>query len=208
MAGSIRCDGQSRRPAAAELRTPGKRGSLVPFRSRCDYQLLRYGICHTAQNAKVVSAAAGLDLVTGGIADRFFRLQNIAPADRVTWSGGRDPRDPRVRGELIYKARPLNGIWAVAPYLHNGSVPNLDALLSPDDAARPAKFWMGSKQYDSVKVGYDGVEIRGGTLFDTTQPGNSNSGHRFKDAPRGNGVIGPAFSADERAAIIEYLKSL
>ena len=156
----------------------------------------------------VVSAAAGLDLVTGGIADRFFRLQNIAPADRLTWSGGRDPRDARVRDELIYKARPLNGIWAVALYLHNGSVPNLEALLSADDAARPAQFWMGSKQFDPVKVGYDGVEIPGATLFDTTQPGNSNSGHRFKDAPRGNGVIGPAFSADERAAIIEYLKSL
>ena len=156
----------------------------------------------------VVSAAAGLDLVTGGIADRFFRLQNLSETDRVTWSGGRDPRDPRVRDELIYKARPLNGIWAVAPYLHNGSVPNLEALLSSDDAARPAQFWMGSKQFDPVKVGYDGVEITGATLFDTTQPGNSNAGHRFKDGPKGNGVIGPAFSPDERAAIIEYLKSL
>jgi mono/diheme cytochrome c family protein len=156
----------------------------------------------------VVSAAVGLDLVTSGIADRFFRLQNIRPEDRASWAGGRDPRDPRVRGELIYKARPLNGVWAIAPYLHNGSVPNLEALLSPDDSARPARFWMGSKQFDPVKVGYDGVEIKGATLFDTTQPGNSNVGHRFKDGPRGNGVIGPALSAEERAEVIEYLKSL
>jgi mono/diheme cytochrome c family protein len=156
----------------------------------------------------VVSAAVGLDLVTGGIVDRYFRDQQVRPEDRAGWSGGRDASDPRVRDELVYKARPLNGIWAVAPYLHNGSVPNLDALLSADDAARPAKFWMGSKEFDPVKVGYDGVEIKGGTLFDTTQPGNSNKGHRFKDGPRGNGVIGPAFSAEDRAAIIEYLKSL
>ena len=157
----------------------------------------------------VVSAATGLDLVTTGIADRFFRQQNITAAEeRLRWAGGRDPRDPRVRDELIYKARPLNGIWAAAPYLHNGSVPTLEALLSPDDNARPAKFWMGSKQYDPVKVGYDGSEIPGATLFDTTMPGNSNQGHRFKNAPRGKGVIGPEFSAAERAAIIEYLKSL
>lgn len=155
-----------------------------------------------------VSAAAGLDLVTGGIAERFFRLQNVAAEDRLKWAGGRDPRDPRVRDALIYKARPLDGIWAVAPYLHNGSVPNLDALLSADAAARPAKFWMGSKQYDPVKVGYDGVQIPGATLFDTSQPGDSNAGHRFKDGPRGKGVIGPAFTPEERAAIIEYLKSL
>jgi hypothetical protein len=155
----------------------------------------------------VVPAAVGLDLVTAGIADRFFQQENIRPEDRAAWAGGRDPKDPRVRGELIYKARPLNGIWAVAPYLHNGSVPTLDALLSPDDDARPDTFWMASKQFDPVKVGYDGVKIPGATLFDTTQPGNANTGHYFKDGPRGNGVIGPALSAVERAQLIEYLKS-
>ena len=155
-----------------------------------------------------VSAAAGLDVVTTGIADRFFRLQNLSPEDRVTWAGGRDPHDPRVRDDLIYKARPLNGVWAIAPYLHNGSVPTLDALLSPDDNARPAKFWMGNKEFDPVKVGYGGTAFKGGTLFDTSRPGNSNRGHRFKDGPRGNGVIGPAFTPEQRAAIIEYLKSL
>lgn len=155
-----------------------------------------------------VSASDGLDLVTRGIADRFFRLQNIAATDRAAWAGGRDPADPRIRAELIYKARPLNGIWAVAPYLHNGSVPTLEALLSPDDSARPRTFWMGSRQFDPVNVGYSGAEIKGATLFDTSRPGNANSGHRFKDGPRGHGVIGRALSAEERAQIIEFLKSL
>jgi hypothetical protein len=156
----------------------------------------------------VVSASVGLDLVTAGIADRFFRLQKIRPEDQSAWAGGRDPADPRIRAELIYKARPLNGIWAVAPYLHNGSVPTLDALLSPDDSARPPTFWMGSKQFDPVKVGYAGVEIKGATLFDTSRPGNANTGHRFKDGPLGKGVIGRALTAEERAQIIEFLKSL
>jgi hypothetical protein len=155
----------------------------------------------------IVSASVGLDIITSGIASRFFQQENIPLADRVAWAGGRDPGDPRVRGELIYKARPLNGIWAVAPYLHNGSVPTLDALLSPDDAARPRTFWVGGREFDPVKVGYHNVEIDGATFFDTTQPGNASGGHWFKDGPIGRGVIGPALSAAERAQIIEYLKS-
>ncbi len=156
----------------------------------------------------VLSASAGLELVTTSIAERFFRLENIPLAERSEWSGGRDPSDPRIRAELIYKARPLNGIWAAAPYLHNGSVPTLDALLSPDDDARPVKFWMGSKQFDPFKVGYAGDWIEGATQFDASKPGNSNSGHRFKDGARGDGIIGPALSVTEREQIIEFLKSI
>jgi hypothetical protein len=101
----------------------------------------------------------------------------------------------------------LNGIWAVAEYLHNGSVPNLFLLLGPQ-AERPATFWTGSKQFDPVKVGYDTTQQPGLSLFDTSKPGNSNAGHEFKDGPLGNGVIGPALAPDDRLAIIEYLKSL
>ena len=161
-----------------------------------------------AFNKGVISAEAGLLLVTDGIANRFFTDRNIPMEQRASWSGGRAVTDPKIRAELIYKARPLNGIWAVAPYLHNGSVPTLDALLSPDDNARPAQFWMGSKQFDPVKVGYAGTRIDGATLFDTSLPGNANTGHRFKNAPKGNGVIGPELTAEQRAQIIEYLKSL
>jgi len=156
----------------------------------------------------IVSATQGLDLVTWGVASAFFTKENIRPEDQPAWAGGRDPEDLRVRAELVYKARPLNGVWANGTYLHNGSVPNLEALLSPDDAARPSTFWVGSKQFDPVKVGYDGAAIKGATLFDTGKPGNANTGHRFKNAPKGNGVIGPELSPAERAQVIEYLKSL
>lgn len=51
------------------------------------------------------------------------------------------------------KARPLTGIWATAPYLHNGSVPTLyDLLLAPED--RPSTFWIGSREFAPVHVGY------------------------------------------------------
>jgi hypothetical protein len=160
-----------------------------------------------ALNKGVVSARDGLDMVTRGIADAFFVANNIPVAERAAWSGGRDRRDLPVRDDLIYKARPLNGIWAVAPFLHNGSVPNLYLLLSPR-SERPDKFWSGSKRFDPVHVGYDPAAFDGATEFDTSHPGNSNAGHEFRDGPRGKGVIGPLLSPDERMALIAYLKSL
>jgi mono/diheme cytochrome c family protein len=86
---------------------------------------------------------------------------------------------------LGYKARPLNGIWATAPYLHNGSVPTLyDLLLPPDD--RPKSFYVGAREFDPDNVGF--VTKRGAEnsfLFRTrdacgqTIPGNSNQGHDY-----------------------------
>src|SRR5690606_24698234 len=63
---------------------------------------------------------------------------------------------------LSYKARSLNGIWATAPYLHNGSVPSLYDLLLPkkrpgdpeEGEYRPDEFMVGSREFDPVKVGF------------------------------------------------------
>jgi cytochrome c5 len=154
-----------------------------------------------------VSAAVGLDLVTNGIVNKFFEKMKLTPEQQIDWRGSRDPRDPVVRADAIYKARPLVGIWAVSPYLHNGSIPNLYALLSPQNE-RPDTFWTGSKEFDPVKVGHDTSEIKGGYFYDVSQSGNSNRGHEFKDGPMGTGVVGPALSPEDRFAIIEYLKSL
>jgi len=154
-----------------------------------------------------VSAATGLDLVTNGIVSKYFDQMKLSQQEQIEWRGSRDPADPTVRSESIYKARPLTGIWAVSPYLHNGSVPTLYDLLSPQDE-RPKTFWTGNKQFDPIKVGHDTGPFPGGYLYDVTKPGNDNHGHEFKDGPRGNGVIGPALSTDDRLAIIEYLKSL
>ena len=154
-----------------------------------------------------ISAAVGLELVTNGIANKYFEKMKLTPEQQIEWRAGRDPHDPPIRAEAIYKARPLTGIWAVSPYLHNGSVPNLYALLSPQ-GERPDKFWTGSKEFDPVKVGHDTSELKGGYLYDVTKAGNDNHGHEFKDGPRGNGVVGQAISPEDRYAIIEYLKSL
>jgi mono/diheme cytochrome c family protein len=100
-----------------------------------------------------------------------------------------------------YEARVLHGIWATAPYLHNGSVPNLyELLLSPDK--RSQSFMVGSRKYDPDKVGYVTTEspYRDGTLVvgAGAQPGNSNAGHDYSGD----------LNDDQRKALLEYLKQL
>lgn len=134
----------------------------------------------------------------------------VSAAERDVMNGSR-PNQLQI--PLSYKARPLNGIWAAPPFLHNGSVPNLDALLSPV-SERPSHFTLGQREFDPVKVGYLDTPISGGFVVDTTKPGNSNAGHEFsgpalpKGAVRPKGVIGRGLTADERRSLIEYLKTL
>lgn len=101
------------------------------------------------------------------------------------------------RNLMAYKARHLNGIWATAPFLHNGSVPNLYELLLPA-AQRSNTFYVGSWQFDPKKVGYVSDRENQTFLFDTTLPGNSNAGHEY----------GTDFTNDERWDLIEFIKTL
>ena len=116
-----------------------------------------------------------------------------------------------LRTPLEYKVRPLNGVWATPPYLHNGSVPNVYALLSPV-SERPTTFYLGNREYDPVNLGYVTDPLTNGFEFDTSKPGNSNKGHEFSKEfdPKKEvtGLIGPYLSPDERKALIEYLKTL
>ena len=116
-----------------------------------------------------------------------------------------------LRGELAYKVRPLNGVWATPPYLHNGSVPTIEDLLG-DPEKRPPTFYLGSREYDPVKLGYNTDPITNGFKFDTSIRGNSNRGHEFrKDYNKDKeikGVIGPELPEGDRKALIEYLKTL
>jgi hypothetical protein len=128
-------------------------------------------------------------------------------------------RDNDIQAPMGYRARPLNGVWATPPYLHNGSVPNLFHLLGPA-AARPDTFYLGSRRFDPDSVGVFSGPLQGGFLFDASISGNSNEGHSFEgcaDAHAADcqdywkdrkGVIGPALEEDERWAVIEYLKQL
>jgi hypothetical protein len=101
--------------------------------------------------------------------------------------------------KLEYKARPLNGIWATGPYLHNGSVPNLYELLLPSEQ-RSASFMVGSRELDLKHVGFR-ADV-GSFKFDTSLPGNSNKGHEGR--PYGTDGL----TDEERWQLIEYLKTL
>ncbi|SRR5579884_2523350 len=99
-----------------------------------------------------------------------------------------------------YANQPLDGIWARAPYLHNGSVPTLLDLLA-DPANRPKQFIRGYDVYDQQRAGfvYDTPEARaGGFLYDTTIPGNGNGGHLW----------GTRLPDDQKRDLVEYMKTL
>lgn len=116
-----------------------------------------------------------------------------------------------------YKARPLNGIWATAPFLHNGSVPSLADLLLPwcEDGdtrpgeCRPNTFMVGSREFDPVAIGLKSTGYAG-FLFDTRKPGNSNQGHEYGTVnDQGLGARGlKAMDAAQRKDLLEYLKTL
>ena len=112
-----------------------------------------------------------------------------------------------------YEARVLEGIWATAPYLHNGSVPTLRALLMPvertsstpeeEKEIRPSSFKLGP-DYDIENVGLAKEQTKFDYTLDTTDcsdvgSGNSRCGHNY-----GTTML----SDEERDALLEYLKSL
>ncbi len=120
--------------------------------------------------------------------------KGFTPEQARTLDGGRDAHWRLTKG---YVARPLIGVWASAPYLHNNSVPSLEDLLKPPQA-RPAKFFVGTAEYDRAKVGFiSNVNKPGSWEFDTSLPGNSNAGH----------VWGTSLSDAQRKDLIEYLKT-
>lgn len=101
----------------------------------------------------------------------------------------------------------LNGIWATAPYLHNGSVPTLRALLVP--SLRPETFYRGNLSYDKKDLGFNYKSKESdnisGTIYDTKKIGNGNQGHSTLEM---NG--GKDWSKDERGLndILEYMKTI
>jgi hypothetical protein len=130
--------------------------------------------------------------------------------DKVVGQYTADPKNA-ARAELVncdlgndfqvieeYRARPLNGIWATAPYLHNGSVPDMVELLK-GAAERPATFYVGNWEFDPDRLGFEWQgPFLGAFEFDTSITGNSNAGHEH----------GTALSEGDKRAVIEYLKTL
>lgn len=118
--------------------------------------------------------------------------------------GGKYPVDLESKG---YLAQPLDGIWASAPYLHNGSVPTLHALFNVDE--RPAIWKRDEDGYDQARVGLNvekfdaipaGINSRQYRMYyDTSIPGSNATGHLFPDE---------RLDRNEKLAVMEYLKTL
>lgn len=178
------------------------------------------------------SATSLFGLALGAFVERtnqqWFDQNYIPAAERPRYEGLR-PNCLQVNKG--YKARPLNGVWATAPFLHNGSIATLYDLLSVS-AERPTFVQLGNQVFDAKHVGIvqnsdvksmiknikDSVSYKltpdysdGLFILDTRQPGNYNTGHIFDDRSAGNvpqGRIGRKLSEEEKLALIEYLKTL
>lgn len=162
-----------------------------------------YGDTETYPNRVYSVAEVGTDPVyateaTNGARDRFYQW-----VDRSPYSDAHPSPAPG------YIAPPLDGIWATAPYLHNGSVPNMEALLFSD--LRP-QFWRHQtdpRRYDTDSMGWAIDTLSAGQdaeddpekrrfIYDATLRGYSNQGHTYSDK----------LSPDDRRALLEYLKTL
>ncbi len=110
-----------------------------------------------------------------------------------------------------YQAPPLDGVWATAPYLHNGSVPTIYHVLKSGDRPRifTRSFRGDAQEYDQHRVGVKFQAVANAPdpslpaidrrkVYDSTQPGRGNGGHTFGDR----------FTEAQRMAVIEYLKTL
>lgn len=144
-----------------------------------------------------------------GISEAFGRYYN------KTWfaqeKSGWLADESVARASAGYQAPPLDGIWATAPYFHNGSAPTVADVLN--STARPKIFTRSyrtdAEAYDPVKLGWKVQVLERGAdpklpaieqrkVFDTTLPGRGNGGHTFGDE----------LSEEQRRAVIEYLKTL
>jgi hypothetical protein len=166
--------------------------------------------CHSAQNKVFDAAAIGTDInrlnhftptAAGFLGGLLLSL--CTDPSLCKKSDGTDfpPSELSIKTNG-YVAGRLDGIWARAPYLHNGSVPTLYALLTNK---RPEKFYRGALSYDQEKVGFTWDQNLDGTVeYNTRLDGNSNRGHSSMD------YLGLDWDSHptELADLLEYMKTL
>jgi hypothetical protein len=149
--------------------------------------------CHVQRSLDVT----GIEVIA---TDR-YRLDALS-ADlvaRMNAFGGRTGTAAHYRKTGGYSNVLLDGIWARAPYLHNGSVPTMRDLLEPPDR-RPTVFYTGSTVYDQEGMGFvsSGSSAHAGTFrVDTRLPGNGNGGHDY----------GTTLSGEDKRDLLEFLKT-
>jgi len=126
-----------------------------------------------------------------------FNQHGLTPIERLRLE---PDTDPVWRSTMKYQARPLVGIWATAPFLHNGSVPTLYDLLQPA-AKRPGSFPIGHRDFDPRKLGFTTDVATPIWTFDATIEANSNIGHEGTE-------FGTDLPEESKWDLIEYLKTL
>jgi hypothetical protein len=145
---------------------------------------------------------AGVDIAYGkAYSESWFGKESagwFVPGKQLRWTPG-------------YQAPPLDGVWATAPYFHNGSVPTLAGVLN--SKARPKLFTRSFRtevlDYNLANAGWKVTELKEPPpesapgsekrkVYDTSKPGRSNAGHTYGDD----------LTDAERAAVLEYLKTL
>jgi hypothetical protein len=218
----------------------GPKGTLIDYKMT---KLTEIGTDQTLTKnlTKPVEGQAFKDsihLATIGIINQYFKTHNIDKETQDKWMRtehrGKEAFRDTLLGEtshvgdlayinieagMGYPARHLAGIWASAPFLHNGSVPTLWHLLTP--SARPKRFFVGSRVFDSKLLGYsyeldeaalsraakgagssgnrqDACERLPAECFDSTQTGNSNRGHDY----------GSDLADADKFALIDFMKVL
>ncbi len=181
-------------------RSKSERGRVV-FEATCSKCHGTYGPDGDYPNEVIPLKTIGTDPGRAlGLSDRLVAHYN------TTWFAEHHPADPKLVG---YQAPPLDGVWATAPYLHNGSVPTLAHLLK--SSTRPPRFLRPPStsfdHYDRKRVGWVAEPVdspdtlsaeQSRFLFDSSRFGLGNGGHTFGDR----------LTDDERTDVIEYLKTL
>lgn len=152
-----------------------------------------------AKEQKEVSKLDRLKSIFKSEVDKFEDLGDLGGLDDLKETF--QTKEPTATPSYPYESRVLQGIWAAAPYLHNGSVPTLAELLTPSDK-RIADFKIGPA-YDADKVGLAVEQTKFNFTLKTTDckdrnSGNSRCGHDY----------GTSFTDAEKKALLEYLKGL
>ncbi len=169
--------------------------------------------CHSGETKVYPLAALGTDanrfthLTDGGVSFLQGLLTKLctSPTHCSNEAGGAFAPNQLVKRTDGYIADRLDGIWARAPYLHNGSVPDLRSLLTNN---RPATFYRGRFEYDETNVGFESDAPGDPSdlvfIYDTAKLGQSNKGHDTIE------YLGQDWAKKPRElnALLEYMKTL